>query len=388
MLFSFILNILLSFLSYFVSKNKNQILMGSRDGKFVENTKYFFLYLVNKKSSLNFYWITKDKELYKKFKKLDYPVVYLYSFNGFKAILKSNFILMNQLVNDFSFFPMLPGKFNIIHLCHGTPFKRSTIFDMKNQNFMEHAIKMILKKIYNQSYKCVTSASEISSMRRQEEFNLKECDFPILGDPRNDVFFNNYLIFENYSDILKLNQYSKVYLYCPTLRDGPTHMPFSNSFLLKLNQYLLENNSIFLIKWHPYEKNQYPIGNFSQIKNITKKVEDIHELLSYVDILITDYGNVSFDFSLLEKPIIFYHYDYEDYVENIRGVFGDYFKEFPGPFVKNENDLLSEFSKIESIFKNDNDYIKKYKKFKLEFHQFTDGKSCDRLYDYIMDFIR
>jgi len=88
MFFSFILNILLSFLSYFVSKNKNQILMGSRDGKFVENTKYFFLYLVNKKPSLNFYWITKDKELYKKFKKLDYPVVYLYSFKGFKAILE------------------------------------------------------------------------------------------------------------------------------------------------------------------------------------------------------------------------------------------------------------------------------------------------------------
>ncbi len=386
MLFSFILNILLSFLSYFVSKNKNQILMGSRDGKFVENTKYFFLYLVNKKPSLNFYWITKDKELYKKFKKLDYPVVYLYSFKGFKAILKSNFILVNQLMNDSSFFPILPGKFNIINLCHGTSFKKSTIYDMKHQNFMEHTIKIILKKIYNQPFKSVLSNSEITSMRRQEDYNSK--DFPILGFPKNDVFFNNYLIFENYSDILKLNQYSKVYLYCPTLRDGPTHKPFSNSFLSKLNQYLLKNNSIFLIKWHPYEKNQYPIGNFSQIKNITKKVEDIHELLPYVDILITDYSNVSYDFCLLEKPIIFYHYDYEDYVKNIRNLFGDYFEEFPGPFVKNENDLLSEFSNIESIFKNDNDYINKYKKFKLKFQQFTDGNSCDRLYDYIMDFIR
>ena len=386
MLFDFILNILLSFLSYFVSKNKNQILMGSRDGKFVENTKYFFLYLVNKKSSLNFYWITKDIELYKKFKKLNYPVVYLYSFKGFKTILKSNFILINQLVDDSSFFPMLPGKFNIINLCHGAAFKRSTIYDMKHQNFMEHTIKIILKKMYNQPFKSVLSSSEITTMRRKEEFNSK--DFPILGFPRNDVFFNNYLIFENYSNILKLNQYSKVYLYCPTLRDKPTHKPFSNSFLLKLNQYLLENNSIFLIKWHPYEKNQYAIENFSQIKVISKKVDDVHELLPHVDILITDYSNVSFDFCLLKKPIIFYPYDYEDYVKNVRNVFEDYFEEFPGPFVKNENDLLSEFSKIESIFKNDNDCIKKYKKFQLKFHQFTDGNSCDRLYEYIMNFIR
>ena len=387
MLFSFVLNILLSFLSYFVSKNKNQILMGSHNGKkFADNTKYFFLYLVNKKPSLNFYWITKNKEIYKKLKKLDYPVVYLYSFKGFKTILKSDFILVNHLVSDSSFFRILPGKFNIIDLTHGTPFKRSSVYAMKHQNFMEHTIQIILKKIYNQPFKSVLSNSEITSMRYREEFNSKK--FPILGHPRNDVFFNNYLISENYSDILKLNQYSKVYLYCPTLRDKPTHKPFSNSFLLKLNQYLLENNSIFLIKWHPKEKNQYPMGNFSQIQVISKKVDNIHELLPYVDILITDYSSISHDFCLLEKPIIFYPYDHEDYFTNIREVFGDYFEEFPGPFVKNENDLLSEFSIIESMFKNDNDYIKKYNKFKLKFNQFTDGNSCDRLYDYIMNSIR
>ena len=386
MLFAFMLNILLSFLSYFIPKNKNQILMGSRDGKFVENTKYFFLYLVNKKSTLDFYWITKNKHLYKKFKKLDYPAVYLYSFKGFKTILKSNFILVNQLVNDSSFFPLLPGKFNIMNLCHGTPFKRSTIYDMKHQNFIEHTIKIILKKIYNQPFKSVLSNSEITSIRRQEEFNSKK--FPILGFPRNDVFFNNYLIFENYSNSLKLNQYSKVYLYCPTLRDKPTCKPFSDAFLLKLNQYLLETNSIFLIKWHPYEKNQYDIENFSQIKVISKSVDDVYELLPCVDILITDYSNVSFDFSLLEKPIIFYPYDYEDYVKNVRNVFEDYFEEFPGPFVKNENDLLNEFSKIESIFKNDKEYVEKYEKFKQKFQQYTDGNSCDRLYDYIMSSMR
>ena len=135
MFFSLILNILLSFLSYFVSKNNNQILMGSRDGKFVDNTKYFFLYLMTQESSLVFHWITKNKKLYKKFKDLDYPVVYLYSLQGFKTILKSNFLLLNQLVDDVSFSPILLGKFNLVNLWHGTPFKRITIHDIKNQLF-------------------------------------------------------------------------------------------------------------------------------------------------------------------------------------------------------------------------------------------------------------
>ena len=385
MIISFMLNISLSFLSLIIPKNQNQILIGSRDGVFADNTKYFFLYLVNKKTPLTFYWITKNKILYKKFKKLDYPVVYLYSLKGFITILKSNFLLVNQLVDEISFFPILSGKFNIINLWHGTPFKRITIHDVKYQNKVKHMIKKIAKFLFNQSFICVLSASKITSKRLQEAFNSK--DFPILGYPRNDVFFNKDLIFEDYSTILKLNKFSRVYLYCPTLRDRPTKKPFSNAFLLKLNQYLIKNNFIFLIKWHTYEKTQYPLKDFSRIKDITKDVNDLQELLPCIDILITDYSSVSYDFSLLEKPIIFYPYDYDDYVKS-RKVYVDYFDEFPGPFIKNENDLLSELFRIDSIFKNNDDYMKKYQKFKIKFNDFRDGNSCERLHNFLINYFQ
>ena len=77
-------------------KTKNQILLGARDGKFADNTKYFFLFLMKKETPLVFFWITKDKELYKKFQNLDFPVVYMYSIRGFLAILRSNFILLSK----------------------------------------------------------------------------------------------------------------------------------------------------------------------------------------------------------------------------------------------------------------------------------------------------
>jgi len=380
MFFSLILNILLSFLSYFVSKNKNQILMGSRDGKFVDNTKYFFLYLMTQESSLVFHWITKNKKLYKKFKDLDYPVVYLYSLQGFKTILKSNFLLLNQLVDDVSFSPILLGKFNLINLWHGTPFKRITIHDIKNQHSLKHTLKKIVKYFYKQSFFCILSSSNITSERFKQAVNSKL--FPILGYPRNDVFFNKKLIFEDYSTLLQLTKYSKVFLYCPTLRDNTTKKPFSEQFLSKLNQFLIEKNSIFLIKWHTYEKHQYPMKKFSRIKDISEKINDIQELLPFIDILITDYSSVSYDFSLLEKPIIFYSYDYEDYIKS-RNIYGQYFDEFPGPFIKNENDLLTEFTKIESIF-NSKKNLERYQKFKAKFNQFQDGNSCQRLLDFLV----
>lgn len=370
-----------------IPKNKNQILLGSRDGQFVDNTKYFFLYLLKKKTPLNFIWITKNKELFQKFKKLNFPVVYLYSLEGFITILKSNIILVNQLVNDASFFIILPGNFNIVNLWHGTPFKRITVSDMKHQNFIENRIKRIMKKVYHQQFKCAISASDITTSRLKEAFDTTK-EFPILGYPRNDVFLNTDLIFENYKDTLGLNNYSKIYLYCPTLRDAKSKKPFSNSFLATLNQYLLEKNSIFLIKWHPYEKNEYTMDNFSHIFDITKKINDLQELLPLIDILITDYSSVSYDFILLNKPIIFYPYDYDDYIKKSRSLYGNYFEEFPGPFVKNEDDLFKELLSIETFFKNSNEYNSKYNKFKMKFNHFIDDKSCERVYEYLIKIIK
>jgi CDP-glycerol glycerophosphotransferase (TagB/SpsB family) len=366
-----------------VPKTKNQILLGARDGKFADNTKYFFLFLMKKETSLDFFWITKDKKLYVEFLDKGFPVLYMYSIKGFLAILKSNFILVNQLVNDASFFLMLPGKFKILNLWHGTPFKRVTIFDMKHQSFLEHTIKKFIKKIYNQKFYCVVSTCEIGGERLKDAFKIKQ--FPILGYPRNDVLFNQSLSFERYDLKFNLKIYSKVYLYCPTLRDAKSKKPFSNDFLSELNTYLAKNNMLFLIKWHTYEKNSYDLKNFTNILDVTNIVKDLQELLPSIDILITDYSSVSYDFALLDKPIIYYSYDLDDYVKLSRNLYANYYEEFPGPFAKNESELFNNIISITDFNNFDKEYQMSYKKFKRKFNVFVDEKSCERVYDYIIN---
>ncbi len=41
---------------------------------------------------------------------------------------------------------------------------------------------------------------------------------------------------------------------------------------------------------------------------------DAYPLLSLCDALLTDYSSIYFDFLLLDRPMIFYPYDFEDYV--------------------------------------------------------------------------
>lgn len=43
---------------------------------------------------------------------------------------------------------------------------------------------------------------------------------------------------------------------------------------------------------------------------------DFYNILNAVDILITDYSSIYFDFLLLDRPIIFTPIDYEEYKHN------------------------------------------------------------------------
>lgn len=55
---------------------------------------------------------------------------------------------------------------------------------------------------------------------------------------------------------------------------------------------------------------------------------DTCDLLSIVDVLVTDYSSIFFDFLSLQKPVIFYIYDLEEYTQE-RGLYFDY-DDMPG----------------------------------------------------------
>ena len=93
--------------------------------------------------------------------------------------------------------------------------------------------------------------------------------------------------------------------------------------------------------------------------------------------LITDYSSIMIDFGLLRKPIIFYAYDLENYLNNERGFYLDYNKDLPGPIVESMDDLIS-------IIKDNNyDYDRLDKFLKYEF-DYLDSNSSKRIVDYLL----
>ncbi|MFB7140146.1 CDP-glycerol:glycerophosphate glycerophosphotransferase [Gottfriedia sp. NPDC056225] len=77
---------------------------------------------------------------------------------------------------------------------------------------------------------------------------------------------------------------------------------------------ILEDNDLNIIFYPHYQTQVYmkDVPDFhKRIKVIRQGEETVQSLLKRSDLLITDYSTVSFDFSYMEKPVIFYQFDYK-----------------------------------------------------------------------------
>ncbi|EEO6544146.1 CDP-glycerol:glycerophosphate glycerophosphotransferase, partial [Listeria monocytogenes] len=90
----------------------------------------------------------------------------------------------------------------------------------------------------------------------------------------------------------------------------------------------------------------------------------------FSDALITDYSSVIFEFSLMNKPIYFFAYDIDDYLDE-RGFYFDYKATIPGEVFKDTPSL------IESIKTGKYNYDE-LEVFKKKFVGSLDGNSTKR----------
>ena len=70
--------------------------------------------------------------------------------------------------------------------------------------------------------------------------------------------------------------------------------------------------------------------------------DDIQELLSISDFLISDYSSLMFDFAITKRPCFFYIPDIDEYISKDRNLYFD-IKELPFISVKNNEELIRSY---------------------------------------------
>src|SRR5699024_7541550 len=110
-------------------------------------------------------------------------------------------------------------------------------------------------------------------------------------------------------------------------------------------------------------------------------IPDINELFLASDMLVTDYSSSFFDYSVLERPIIFFAYDLENYRDNLRGFYLDYESDLPGPIATTSEDLFDEIDKAAAITDSDR---KRLRSFAQRYAPNDDGHAAERVIDRLL----
>ena len=104
-------------------------------------------------------------------------------------------------------------------------------------------------------------------------------------------------------------------------------------------------------------------------------------MYAIADVLITDYSSSIFEYIYLNRPVVGFAPDLEEYKVK-PGLIYDYETIFPGPIAKDWNSLKK---LIEEALKDPSKYESIRKDRLALFHKFLDGNSTKRVIDLITD---
>lgn len=241
-----------------------------------------------------------------------------------------------------------------------------------------------LKYNYYGNYDYVTVSSPEVAWAYREAMYLPEDDDTVvpIGVSCTDVLFQEAYRQKAFKKLYRLCPQARgkrVMLYAPTFRGsvGEARAP-EKLDVLRL-QEAFSREWVLIIKQHPMVKRR---------PEIPAKAEDfafdlsqdavIEELLCVSDLCISDYSSIVFEYSLFERPMIFFAFDFEEYGE-WRGFYYDYDELAPGPVVYTTEEIVEYIRGLPGSFDR-----QRMGQFKDKFMSACDGCATQRLLDIVM----
>jgi len=239
--------------------------------------------------------------------------------------------------------------------------------------------KELMKYPNHKNYTYVTVSSDEVIWAYEEAMNLKSEEQVVraTGISRTDVFFDKEYIAAARDKLLQVMPEAKdkkVILYAPTFRGLVSMAKTPECFDYEMFAKKLSQDYVLLTKHHPFVKKLPEIPESCSLfaKDCTDAMT-IEELICVSDICISDYSSLVFEYSLFEKPMLFYAYDLDEYFD-WRGFYYDYHEFTPGPVCTTNEEMIDYILNIEERFDKD-----KVVEFRKKFMSACDGHATERI---------
>lgn len=267
------------------------------------------------------------------------------------------------------------------HICvetwHGTPLKKIC----GEENAATFAYK---PEDYKGTIDCDTircAQSEYDRRIFERIFHASKDSILLCDLPRNDK-----LLRYKEDEILRIKESlgiplnKKVILYTPTYREYLVDKG-NNTFLappITLSKWKdkIGENYVFLIRAHYAVTSALNINDDEFVKDVSN-YQTLNDLYIIADLMISDYSSTYFDYAILDRPMLCFAYDEEEYKEK-RGLYLELENILPCEIDKNEDTLLNRIQNIDY-----QSYSERTKQFHKKFAPYA-GNASKRVVDEIL----
>ena len=365
--------ILLGFLTYitekltkWVPRNKNKWVFGAMGG-FRDNPKFLFYETNEKHPEIRAVWIGNTSHDIAKLRAQGLEAYSRWSLKGIWHALTAKVWVCDHILGNINRY--LTGGVFYVNLWHGSSVKRVRwqapqyhvqLYHLKNESEMRTSFgfRMITYMTLFQTPDFCLAPSRVQAKEffaPMMDISLDKCVTGVYPRSRLLIegkqaaldFVRKYEPDETMDFIEKLRGYDKTYIYMPTWRnDKSDFIAQAGIDWQRLDDAMKAKNELFILKLHPFTK--LDISALEKYDNILiyPPVNDIYTVLPFIDCLITDYSSIYTDFLMMDKEIILFVFDYDQYVKGSYDL-AEYDKYFVGKRADNFGQLLEIIAKGE-----------------------------------------
>src|SRR5262245_47668280 len=319
---------LLYFLSGFVPRRPDLWVFGSWGGfRFADNGAAFFEYCQKRVAgSVQLVWISRNRDIVARLRARGFEAHWLWSPTGAARCLRAGLHLFDCFAKDTNFWLSRGAK--KVNLWSGVPLKtfERDIDNPGNRYYRVFHGTLLQRLLYGMMMPWhVTRPDMIIAMSEEARaITARAFDVPmhtvfVTGFPRNDPLFlastGNAANKNCPAAVLEAERAGKkVFLYLPTFRDSGK--PFVKIDWKRLDALMERLNGVFFIKFHPVDATQFNDAS-SRIVQLFQDT-DVYDVMPHSSALISDSSSIIFDYMLLDRPIIYYTPDLEDFIAGCR----------------------------------------------------------------------
>ena len=223
----------------------------------------------------------------------------------------------------------------------------------------------------------VVGSDKISSVFK-EAWLADEKEMLTYGTPKCDQYFSEKFLGRARAKLkaeFPIVKDKRLIMYAPTSRK--TQQGKLSLGLAHMNTLMEKIDARLLIRTHPKERHLLDnLGKFDHIFTMDERLT-LAEILPSVDVLITDYSSIPFEYSLAnpQGKMFFYCYDLEDYKEEV-GLMDDFEEWAPGEIVQTQGALMQG---LQEYMEEDTQASNHFEAFNELWSQYNHGKASDDL---------